>query len=361
MEREGYPDSGPRAISLATGLGTNWRRFPIEEDTMPNGSESASSGSEKVRVQTRARPWSGLLLGMLLGISLAVILQQAGVWPLDRLLLFGFAGLFGLIGVLLAGWGREKVSGFSSVVPLVLAVAMIAWGATGLTQLDEHGELNGGCTVEAQSDVDSTIMTDTTRQQPFEVDPEGGLSWSATSPEPIMDHTWEIWVDVGGFQIVVAEGSHPNSDGNTENAGDVPDISVYVEEVTSISGQQIRGVVEVGGSIEGEGGSCDGFAFVRLTAGFFETLISQFAAGLALIALIGLITIAVRRTRMADVVPEEAAASDEVPADEAIEESLSADATAAGTEDQTDEDVMGGAAEPEDEEPDDDDGFPPTT
>ncbi|HEY6628681.1 MAG TPA: hypothetical protein VI193_06850 [Acidimicrobiia bacterium] len=328
---------------------------------MPNGSESQSSGTEKVKVQTRARPWSGLLLGMLLGISLAVILQQAGVWPLDRLLLFGFAGLFGLIGILLTGWGRESASGFSSVVPLVLAVAMVGWGATGLTQLDEHGELNGGCTVEAQSDVDSTIMTDTTRQEPFEVDPEGGLSWSATSPAPITDHTWEIWVDVGGFQVVVAEGSDSNADQNLENSGDVPDISVYVEEVTSISGQQIRGVVEVGGSIDGDGGACDGFAFVRLTADFFDTLISRIAAALALISLIALITITARRTRMADVVPEAAAtsagaAAANQPMDDATDEA----STAVETETQTDGGAMG-AAKPDDTPPDDDEGFPPTT
>jgi len=313
---------------------------------MPNGSESQSSGPVKVKVQTRARPWSGLLLGM---------------WPLDRLLLFGFAGLFGLIGILITGWGRESVSGFSSVVPLVLAVAMIGWGATGLTQLDEHGELNGGCTVEAQSDVDSTIMTDTTRQDPFEVDPEGGLTWSATSPEPITDHTWEIWVDVGGFQIVVADGSDSNADENLENSGDVPDISVYVEEVTSISGQQIRGVVEVGGDIEGDGGACDGFAFVRLTADFFDTLISRIAAVLALISLIALITIAARRTRMADVVPEAAAAAaGAAAADESMDSGPDAAGTAVEAETQTDEGAIG-AAEPEGEAPDDDDGFPPTT
>ncbi len=328
---------------------------------MPNGSESQSSGPQKVKVQTRARPWSGLLLGMLLGISLAVILQQAGVWPLDRLLLFGFAGLFGLIGILITGWGRESVSGFSSVAPLVLAVAMIGWGATGLTQLDEHGQLNGGCTVEAQSDVDSTIMTDTTRQDPFEVDPEGGLSWSATSPEPITDHTWQIWVDVGGFQIVIAEGSDSNADQNLENSGDVPDISVYVEEVTSISGQQIRGVVEVGGDIEGDGGACDGFAFVRLTADFFDTLISRIAAVLALISLIALITIAARRTRMADVVPEAAAASaGAAAASESMDSGSDGGETAVEPETQTDAGVVG-AAEPEGDEPDDDEGFPPTT
>ena len=188
---------------------------------MPNGqgSDSVHSAGETVRVQTQARPWSGLLLGVLLGLSIAVMVQQAGVWPLDRLLVFGSAGIFGLLGILLTGWGRERVSGVSGVLPLLIAVLLLVWGATGLTQLNESGELNGGCTVEAQSDVDTTVMTDTTRQDPFEIDPEGGLSWFATSPEPIMDHTWEIWVDVGGFAVVVADGGDTNTAGESGEPG----------------------------------------------------------------------------------------------------------------------------------------------
>ena len=58
------------------------------------------------------------------------------------------------------------------------------------------------------------------------------------------------------------------------------------------------------GTSRATGGACDGFAFVRLTADPFATLVSQIAAGLALISLITLITIAMRRTRVAEVVPE---------------------------------------------------------
>ncbi|MEX1126218.1 MAG: hypothetical protein WEE53_11200 [Acidimicrobiia bacterium] len=339
---------------------------------MPNdqGPESGSTGSDTIRVQTRARPWSGVLLGILLGLSIAVILQQAGVWPLDRLLVFGLSGIFGLIGILLTGWGRERGSALSSIVPLLLSVGMIAWGATGLTQLNETGELNGGCTVEAQSDVDTTIVTDTTRQNPFEVDPEGGLSWLATSPGPIMDHTWEIWVDVGGFEVVVADGGDPNTAGDLENDGDVTDVSAYVEEVTEVSGQQIRGVFEVGGDIQGTGGACDGFAFVRLTADPFETLASQIAAGLGLIALIALVTIAMRRTRMADVVAEDAAGASGDAADSELTQSDGVSATGAAEVVPESEGWMG-AAKPDGDDSTadgstrddskDDEGFPPTT
>lgn len=329
---------------------------------MPNdqGSESASAGNETVRVQTRARPWSGLLLGILLGLSIAVILQQAGFLPLDRLLVFGLAGIVGLIGILITGWGRERVAAFSTMLPLLISVGMIAWGATGLTQLTETGELNGGCTVEAASDVDTTVVTDTTRQNPFEVEPEGGLSWIATSPGPIADHTWEIWVDVGGFEVVVADGGDPNTAGDQDNEGDVADVSVYVEEVTAISGQQIRGVFEVGGDITGTGGGCDGFGFVRLVADPLETLISQIAAALAVIALIALVALAMRRTRVADVVAEdEMIAPADTRESEPIQDDGLADTGHAEVEADSDEGWLG-AAKPDGDDPTDD-AFPPTT
>jgi hypothetical protein len=253
---------------------------------------------ESGRVRKAARPWTGFFLGLILGLAVAVILQQAGIWPLDRLLVFGSAGLFALIGVLLGGAGRDRVGSFSTITPLVLAVALIGYGATGLGSLNENGELNGGCTVEATSDVDSTVVTDTSRQDPFEVDPDGGLSWVATSPGPIMDHFWEIYVDVGGFAVVVADNDEvePNTNGDLDNTGDVDDVSGYIGDVSNYAGVELAGAFEVGGEIEGEGGACDGFGFVTLTADPLSTLISQIAALVGLLALIGLLALVFNRT-----------------------------------------------------------------
>lgn len=93
------------------------------------GSELETVRSERVR--KGARPWTGFFLGLILGLAVALILQQAGIWPLDRLLLFGSAGLFALLGILLGGMGRERVGSFTTIVPLVLAVALIGYRATG--------------------------------------------------------------------------------------------------------------------------------------------------------------------------------------------------------------------------------------
>ncbi len=271
---------------------------------------------ETTRVVKSARPWSGLVLGALFGLALAVVLQQTGAWPLDRLLLFGSAGLFGLIGILLGGAGRQKVGVFSSVVPLILAVALIGFGATGIGEIDESGELNGGCTVEAVSDLDQTVVTDTSRQDPFDIDPEGALAWTATSPGPITNHLWQIWVDIGGFQVTIARNyePEPNTAGDLENSGEVDDLNAYVDEVADVAGVELSGILEVGGDIEGDGGACDGFGFVRLGTDPLGSLISQIAAGIGLLALIGLLVVTFNRTREAEVVPTDDA---EVPYAEA--------------------------------------------
>jgi len=262
---------------------------------------------QTARVKKGARPWSGFFLGLILGLAVALILQQAGIWPVDRLLLFGSAGLFALIGILIGGAGRERVGAFSSIVPLLLAVALIAYGATGLSSINESGELNGGCTVEASSDVDSTVVTDTSRQDPFEVDPDGGPPCLATSPAPITNHLWKIYVGVGGFPVTVADNDEPepNTSGDQENIGVVADVSSFVDEVSEVAGVELTGVFLVGGDIEGEGGACDGFGFVRLTADPLTTLISQIAAGVGLLALTGLLVLAFNRTREAEIVVED--------------------------------------------------------
>jgi hypothetical protein len=316
---------------------------------------------ETVRVKKQARPWAGFFLGLLLGLSVAVILQQAGIWPLDKLSLFGSAGVFSLLGIMLASAGRDRVGALSGIIPLVLAVALVAWGATGIAEINESGEINGGCTVEATSSVDSTVVTDTSRQDPFQVDPEGSLAWVAASPAPITNHFWEIYVDVGGFPIVIASNdeAEPNIDEDTENSGDVPNLSEYVEQVSDFAGVELDGVFEVGGNIEGDGGGCDGFGFVELTADPFSTLISQIAAGVGLIALIGLLTLAFNRYRDAEVVPGPVVVADETDVD-MVEEGVTepedpTDAVAAGGA------AMGGAAAagaherpPDDEAPVDD-------
>jgi hypothetical protein len=46
----------------------------------------------------------------------------------------------------------------------------------GLAGAASAQSLDGGCSVNATSDLDETTMTDATREHPFDVDPEGSIS-----------------------------------------------------------------------------------------------------------------------------------------------------------------------------------------
>lgn len=248
-------------------------------------------------VIAKARPITAVILGLIAGLAIAVILQQGGVWPLDKLTVFLLPGLVALIFILIARVGR-KASPVALTLALVLLIAPIAYGLTGITEIDQKGQINGGCTVMASSNVDTTVVTDTSRSNPFVVEPDGPLSWDATSPGPITDHVWEIYVVVGGFDVVVADGASANSDMDTTSEGDEPTLEGYVERLTGQTGEQIRGVYEVGGFIDGTGGECDGFGFVKIDGGFFSTIISWIALAILVLTLIIFFLIALTgRTR----------------------------------------------------------------
>ena len=237
-----------------------------------------------------ARPLSGAILGIILGLAVAIILQQQGIWPLDKLTVFLLPGATGLLAVVLTTAGKAKAPG-ALTVALIITIPLAAFGATGLGMFNQFGQLNGGCQVIASSGIDNTTVTDSSRRDPFTIDPNGGLSWAATSPGPIKDHTWEIWVELGGAQVPVQRGGDPNEGESTGNRGDVGNVSAYAED-RGIPLDQLRGVFVVGGFINGTGGACDGFGFVKLLATPFETILSKIALAIAIIALIILLLMA---------------------------------------------------------------------
>lgn len=234
------------------------------------------------------RPLSGALLGIVFGLAVALILQQQGIWPLDRLTVFLLPGLAALLAILVTSLGREGSMG-TLIVALVITIPMAVWGALGFTEVNERGQLNGGCEVNAASDIDSTVVTDTSRSDPFEIDPDGGLSWVATSPSVFDDYPWEIWTEIGGVKVTLdSEESEDNDGGSQINGDEVSNVTEYAE-AQGISIDEIRGVVIVGGEAAN---TCDGFGFVSLVADPFETLASQIAAVIALLALIAILLLA---------------------------------------------------------------------
>ncbi|MCZ6505595.1 MAG: hypothetical protein O6834_06415 [Actinobacteria bacterium] len=237
------------------------------------------------------KPLSGALWGIVLGLAVAIILQQQGVWPLDKITVFLLPGAIGLIGILITSVGRAG-STRALTVSLIITIPLAVYGATGFTTLNEVGQLNGGCEVQAQTSVpDTTFVTDTSKQDPFSIDPNGSLTWGATSPVAFMDYDWDLWVEIGGFQVPLDSGHEGNEGGSQVNGGNVPNVTQYAD-ARGIDISQLRGVYKVGGQAAD---TCAGFGFVELIADPLETTIAKIALAVAILALIMLLIAALRK------------------------------------------------------------------
>ena len=237
------------------------------------------------------KPLSGALWGIVLGLAVAIILQQQGVWPLDKITVFLLPGAIGLIGILITSVGRAG-STRALTVSLIITIPLAVYGATGFTTLNEVGQLNGGCEVQAQTSVpDTTFVTDTSKQDPFSIDPNGSLTWEATSPVAFMDYDWDLWVEIGGFQVPLDSGHEGNEGGSQINGGNVPNVTQYAD-ARGIDISQLRGVYKVGGQAAD---TCAGFGFVELIADPLETTIAKIALAVAILALIMLLIAALRK------------------------------------------------------------------
>lgn len=258
---------------------------------MANGEQDSTQ--VEVRV-ARGRPLTGAILGILIGLAIAVLLQQQGVWPLDKITVFLLPAATGVVGLVIMSVKRAAATG-PLVIALVVLVPMAAWGATGLTTINEVGVLNGGCEVQATTSVpDSTVVTDTSKRDPFLIDPHGSLIWAATSPVAFDDYPWDMWVEIGGARIPLDSEESQDNDGASQiHGGDIADVEAYAAQ-RGIDISQLRGVYKVGGQAAN---TCDGYGFVKLIADPLETIIAKIAAGLAILLTIILLIIALTGRR----------------------------------------------------------------
>jgi hypothetical protein len=147
--------------------------------------------------------------------------------------------------------------------------------------------LSGGCTVSATSDFDSTNMTDATRSNPFDIDAEGSISWIASSPVAIMDHTWTIYVNIGGFALPVAKGGDPNTAGTVSSVDSttIPELVQRAKD-QGVAGADLlgglRGIYLVYGNITGTS-RCFGDSYVNIKGNPLSETPGQVAGGLALL------------------------------------------------------------------------------
>lgn len=122
-------------------------------------------------------------------------------------------------------------------------------------------ELSEFCFVEAQSfaagdepiDFMAAPGAGGTLADPFDVELAGGVEWIAASQGPITNHNWRVHV----YGVPIMFGGDENEEEDTEADG-----AVGVGE--ALAGIPITGLFQVSGSIEGEGGSCSGSAWIRL-------------------------------------------------------------------------------------------------
>jgi hypothetical protein len=235
------------------------------------------------------RPLTGAILGFILGLAIAVIFQQQGIYPLDQVAVFLIPGILGVIGMLLLSVGREGGT-VAYVIALILLIPALVWGALGIGETNQRGQLNGGCAVQATSSApDQTRVTDSSKRDPFRIDPAGSLHWQAASPTIFMDYDWEMWVEIGGIAVPFDSGHEGNEGGSPANEGDVGNVSAYAQSV-GVNLDQLRGVFMVGGFAA----TCDGFGFVVLTTEGLTTP-SIIAGIIAILILIILLILVFRR------------------------------------------------------------------
>lgn len=265
------------------------------------------------------------VLGAVAGLCLALLLQQAGLVPLDRLSAFGLpavmAGAAFVMVVVRTRFART-VTEWIAIIIIVLLLIVAAMGIPALAAAD--GELGGGsgflkgsgnCTVEASSDLESLRgVPSMNRSDPFDVDPDGAVTWTAMS-NPLIDHTWRLYVHAAGFRIPIENGGDPNPAGDPDN-GDTTQVRPYADEVAGVIGGDLVGIFLVSGDITAQqGGSCEGQAWVRIEGGALSNLVGQGSLVLLVLLLVIIVIIVVRmqRTIVDEVVHRSTVAGDGGP------------------------------------------------
>lgn len=267
-------------------------------------------------MRSTGKPLTGTIIGAFVGLFVALVIQQAGIWPFDRMLAFGAMALVAIIGFLLT---RGFAGGAAArTIAMLLVLGMAGMAALGATEANQSGYLDGGCTASASSEVDAIPGPEaTSKSDPFDLLPDGTLSWEGTTPGPITDHSWVIWVDVAGFEYQAATGGSPN-DGKSQAESGVVVLESYANDIAGILGSsEIGGVYAVGGWIDGTGGYCEGMGFVRFPSGFLQGPIAMAALALAVVLLLVLLVIARSLRRVVATTP---AVEGEEPGDDSFRE-----------------------------------------
>jgi hypothetical protein len=147
--------------------------------------------------------------------------------------------------------------------------------------------ISGPCTLQAASSDESGAPLDTMTGpatsdpgNPFDVDRKGSVAWSGTGPA-ITSGTYQLSV----YGVPVLSGDVVNPEGRTSADG-----VVDLADILSVVPFDIVGVVEVGGSVSGTGGSCSGSAWIRIGGDPLTSVPGLVGLGAAIIGLLGVLS-----------------------------------------------------------------------
>ncbi|NLT53515.1 MAG: hypothetical protein GXX79_02875 [Actinomycetales bacterium] len=157
----------------------------------------------------------------------------------------------------------------SAAVAVVLAGAPVALAAPAQAAVERGGvTVTGGCTGTATStdrdakplgSLDTAAGVGASRSAPFLVDRSGTVNYRAGSPSAITDNTWSV--KIAG--ITVDSGAAANATRRTSKEETV-DLADYLPV-------SLTGTVLVEASVTGQGGSCTGETWIKLTGNPFTS------------------------------------------------------------------------------------------
>ncbi len=237
-----------------------------------------------------SRPAGKPLLGAALGVALAffvlLLLQQAGIVPPTRLIVFSVIGVCVSAGSLALTVTLLRPA---AITVQAISLLLVAFSLTGIPAMGDHGRLDGGCDAFATSTTpDEARPADTSVGDPFDIDPGGTLNYRVTTPEPFPDWTYSASMDIGGFPVGIWGGQFPMEtfgpvfEGTEDTAHDTR----ILEDITGV---KITGVYHLSGWIAGNERRCDIDLYVRIKPAnpFSGPILAGAWTGAAFVILIG--------------------------------------------------------------------------
>jgi hypothetical protein len=168
----------------------------------------------------------------------------------------------------------------------VLHLAALALATVLLTALPSSAWVTGGCNGKIVVGGTTYTPANDTPANPVVLPNEEGLTlyYVGTSRKVIKDHSGFIAVVVGPGSVQAVEWSNPNRGGSKRDEGDYELDAAF----SRLLPFDLVGLYEIEGQHVGKGGRCDGRAMVKIEGNPLTTVPGAVAAGLTVVAAIGM-------------------------------------------------------------------------